>query len=85
MTLAIGAVGDALLAAVLQLHSILDDAAVQAIYGLCFFLYLKVFWVLVALAAASAHATLRSRVRCVGSLRGDRPIPPRGPARAALH
>jgi hypothetical protein len=62
MTLAIGAVGDALLIAVLQLRPMLDEGAVQAIYGVCFFLYLKLNWALVALAGASALATLRSRV-----------------------
>jgi hypothetical protein len=62
MTLAIGAVGDALLIAVLRLFPILDQGAVQAIYGVCFFLYLKSFWALVAVAVASALATLRSRV-----------------------
>lgn len=62
MTVTVGAVADALLVAVLQLRPVLDEGAVQAIYGVCFFLYLKPFWALVALAAATALATLRSRV-----------------------
>jgi hypothetical protein len=58
---AIGAVGDSMAIAVTQLRPVLDDGAIQALYGLTFFLYIKLFWPLAALALAAALATMRSR------------------------
>jgi hypothetical protein len=56
----IGAVGDAIMFSAVQLRPVLDPGSVQAIYGMSFFLFIKVFWPLAALAFATSLATLRS-------------------------
>ncbi len=58
---AIGAVGDAIMIAVTQLYPVLDDSSIQALYGITFFLYVKLLWPAAALALATAIATMRSR------------------------
>lgn len=58
---AIGAVGDSLTIAAVQLQPVLDSSSVQALYAAAFFVYIRIFWVFAALALATGLATLRSR------------------------
>ena len=61
-TVALGAVGDAIGIAATQLRTTIDPSAVQTLYGVSFFFYLKLMWPLAALALATALATHRSKV-----------------------
>lgn len=58
---AIGAIGDSLTIAAVQLQPVLDSSSVQALYGAAFFVYTRIFWLAAALAVATGLATLRSR------------------------
>jgi hypothetical protein len=59
-TVAIAATGDALALGDMRLSTFLGSGAVQAIYAVTVFFYLKVFWTLTALALATVLATRRS-------------------------
>jgi hypothetical protein len=59
--IAIAAIGDAVTIAVTQLLPVLDEGSVQALWGVTFFIYLRLFWPLCALALATGIATWRSR------------------------
>jgi len=61
-TVTLGAVGDAIGIAATQLRTTIDPSAVQTLYGVSFFFYLKLMWPLAALALATALATHRSKV-----------------------
>ncbi len=56
----IAAIADAITYAAVQLNPVVDPGTVQALYGTAFFIYLRFFWVIAALALATGLATLRS-------------------------
>src|SRR5262245_23028539 len=58
---AVAAVGDAIAIAAAQLRPVLDEAALQALWGLSFFVYLRLDWAAAALGVVAAIATLRTR------------------------
>jgi hypothetical protein len=60
VTVCLAAVGDSIAVAAVQLRGTLDPGAIAALYGVCVFFYLKLFWAMAALAFAAVLATRRS-------------------------
>jgi hypothetical protein len=58
--IAVVAIADSITIAAVQLNPVLDDSSMQALYGVGWFMYHRVFWLLAALALATGLATLRS-------------------------
>ena len=58
---AIGAVGDSLTIAAVQLQPVLDSSSRRRCTAWSFFVYSRIFWLVAALALATGLATLRSR------------------------